>query len=133
MSFTASMSACKNYFNEGLNAGIGSQPMAACNVLAVQKGIPRPGSPAWAAAHKKGGALFYASANSCKSYFNKGLSRTTGMNAQAMGACDLYASKHGIARPGTNRWKMEHPELSGGRTRRRRGTRKQRKTRSSRR
>ena len=81
----------------------------------------------------RGGGTFMASMNSCKGYFNKGLVRTTGMNAQAMGACDLLAMHKGIARPGTNRWKAEHPGLSGGRTRRRRGSRNQRKTRSSRR
>ena len=80
------------------------------------------------------GGVFMASANSCRSYFNQGLVRSVGhMNAQSIGACDIYAMKHGLARPGTNQWKKQHPNLSGGRTRRRRSSRKQRKTRSSRR
>jgi hypothetical protein len=83
------------------------------------------------------GGFFNASPQSCKTYFNEGLVRFRQLpvakemankyGAQFYSACDNYASAHGIARPGTNKWRMEHPNKSGGR----RGTRKNRKTRKS--
>ena len=48
------MTNCQRYFNEGLSRTINSmstQDRAACNIQAIQKGIPRPGTNAWKLAH----------------------------------------------------------------------------------
>ena len=70
----------------------------------------------------------------CQRYFNEGLSRTlNSMSTQDRAACNIQAIQKGLPRPGTNAWKLAHPGLSGGRTRRRNSTRKGGKRGTSRR
>jgi hypothetical protein len=41
------------------------------------------------------------------------------MSTQDRAACNIQAIQKGLPRPGTNAWKLAHPGLSGGRTRKR--------------
>uniref|UniRef100_A0A6C0LNJ1 Uncharacterized protein n=1 Tax=viral metagenome TaxID=1070528 RepID=A0A6C0LNJ1_9ZZZZ len=89
-------------------------------------------------------AFFTATPKSCKTYFDEGAVRAPLIpevaekiekyGAQFYSACDGLAASSGIPRPGTNAWRIAHPNKSGGRrTRKRKSTRKGRKGSKSRR
>ena len=82
-------------------------------------------------------AFFTATPKSCKTYFDEGAVRAPLIpevaekiekyGAQFYSACDGLAASSGIPRPGTNAWRIAHPNKSGGRRTRKHKGRKSRK------